>query len=202
MQPIHLSSALAAAIALSLSACSSMPGKDASASATASAPYTISSDQVTLEGSITRVDKTNRMVTIRGSEGNEFDFIADEDVRNFDQLQVGDRVALDYNRAVAVEIQPAGSGEVGSTVEEGESTAAVGAKPGASSTQKVTITAEVLAVDTTANTVTVKGPRGNVVTLDVVRDDLRQRLASLKVGDLLRASFTEAIAVNIRPRPQ
>ena len=201
MHKTHLSSALAAVIALSLSACSSTPSTDTSTS-TSSAPYTISSDQVTLEGSITRVDKANRTVTIRGSEGNEFDFVATDEVRNFDQLQVGDRVALDYKRAVAVEIQAAGSGQVGSTVEEGEGMVAAGAKPGTSSTEKVTITVEVLAVDTAANTVTVKGPRGNVVTLDVVRDDLRQALTTLKVGDLLRTSFTEAIAVNIRPRPQ
>ena len=43
---------------------------------------------------------------------------------------------------------------------------------------------------------------GNEVTLDVVRDDLRDRLKKVKVGDLLKVTLTEAIAVNVRARPQ
>ena len=62
--------------------------------------------------------------------------------------------------------------------------------------------AEVLAVDAAANLVTLKGPRGNVVTLEVLREDLRVGLARIKAGDLLRVTFSEAVAVDIRPRPQ
>ena len=68
--------------------------------------------------------------------------------------------------------------------------------------QAATVVTEVTAVDTRANTITLKGPRGNEVTLDVVRDDLRDRLKKVKVGDLLKVTLTEAIAVNVRPRPQ
>lgn len=189
---------LPVAIALVLSACSGTPDEPAPPPSS----YTLSSDQVTLEGSIVRVDKANRVVTIRGSEGNEIDFEAGPEVRNFDQLQVGDRVTLDYSNAVALEIKPAGTAGVGSSTSETSSAAALGATPGASGSETTTIVAEVMAIDTAANTVTVRGPRGNVVTLDVAREDLRGRLGTLKVGDLLQVSFTEAVAVNIRPRPQ
>jgi len=195
MHLIRPSSVLAIALVAALSACNSTPPEP-------SGPVTISSDQVTLEGSITRVDRANRMVTIRGPEGNEVDFFAGDHVRNFDRLQVGDRVALDYNSAVAVEIQPAGSGEVGATVQQGSSTPVAGARPGGAMSRTVTIVAEVVAIDTAANTVAVKGPRGNVVTLDVVREDMRARLRTLNVGELLRLTFNEAVAVDIRPRPQ
>lgn len=165
-------------------------------------PYTLSSSQVTLEGTITAIDKANRTVTIRGSEGNVFDFQASDAVRNFDQLEVGDVVALDYNSAVALEIQPAGTAEVGTTVQDSQSTATTGARPGGSASETLTVVAEVVAVDTAANTVTVRGPGGNVVTLDVFREELRARLGTLKAGDLLRTTFTEAVAVNIRPASQ
>jgi len=197
MRWIRLSSPLAIAVALTLSACSS-----SSTPKQAAAPVTLSSEQVTLEGSITRVDRANRMVTIRGSEGAEVDLFVSDQVRNFDQLQVGDRVAMDYTQAVAAQIEPAGSGQVGTSVEQGGSRAGAGARPGGSVSETVTVVAEVLAVDTAANTITLKGPRGNVVTLEVVRDDLRARLGSINAGDLLRVTFTEAVAVNIRPRPQ
>ncbi len=199
MRLIRLSSplAIAVAVALTVTACSSTPSSEQ-----ASAPVTLSSEQVTLEGSITRVDRANRMVTIRGSDGGEVDMFVGDEVRNFDQLQVGDRVALDYNRAIAAEIRPAGSGEVGTTMEQGGSRAGAGSRPGGSVSETVTLVAEVMAVDTAANTVTLKGPRGNVVTLEVQREDMRARLGSVKAGDLLRVTFTEAVAVNIRPRPQ
>ncbi|UNK56298.1 hypothetical protein MNQ95_08925 [Pseudoxanthomonas daejeonensis] len=181
---------------VALAACSSSP------SSKSTAPVTLASEQVTLEGSITRVDRTQRMVTIRGADGGEVDFFAGEQVRNFERLQVGDRVALDYTTAVALEIQPAGSAEVGATVEQGRSVPAAGARPGGAVSETVTVVAEVVAVDAAANTVTVRGPRGNVVTLDVVREDLRAGLRRLKAGDLLRVTFSEAVAVDIRPRPQ
>ena len=197
MRWTRFSSPLAIATALALSACSSTPADTA-----ARAPVTLSSEQVTLEGSITRVDRANRMVTIRGSEGAELDLFVGDDVRNFDRLQVGDRVSLDYHRAIAAAIEPAGSAQVGTTVEQGGSRAGAGSRPGGSASETVTLVAEVLAVDAAANLVTLKGSRGNVVTLEVLREDLRVGLARIKAGDLLRVTFSEAVAVDIRPRPQ
>lgn len=195
MRLIRLSSALAAgiAVAVAASACSS--------AGTASAPRTISSEQVTLEGSITRVDRANRMVTIRGPEGGEVDIYVGDHVRNFEQLQVGDRVALDYTSAVALELNPAGVTEAGTTLAQGGSRSEPGARPGGTTSETVGLVTEVVAVDATANTVTLKGPRGNVVTLDVLREDLRKGLRKLKPGDLLKVTFTEAAAIAIRPRP-
>lgn len=196
MHAIRPSLLLPIALVAILSACSSTSEPEATG------PVTLSSEQVTLEGSITRVDRANRMVTLRGPEGGEVDFFAGDQVRNFDRLQVGDRVALDYSSAVALQIQPAGSAEVGATIEQGSARSPAGARPGGAVSETVTVVAEVMGVDVAANTVTVKGPRGNVATLDVVREDLRAGLPRLKVGDLLRVTFTEAVAVDIRPRPQ
>ena len=66
--------------------------------------------------------------------------------------------------------------------------------------QTVTVMAPILAIDTTNNTITVKGPRGNVVELDVVRPEQQARLSQLKVGDILRVAFTEAAVVSVRPK--
>ena len=109
---------------------------------------------------------------------------------------------MDYTSAVAVELQPAGSADRDAVVDSAMGTAAPGDKPGGAAGATATVVTEVTAVDTRANTITLKGPRGNEVTLDVVRDDLRDRLKKVKVGDLLKVTLTEAIAVNVRPRPQ
>lgn len=187
-------SALAVALALATASCST--------GSQYNTPYSVSANQVTAEGSIIRVDKTNRMITIRGEDNEDFDVYASDNVRNFDQLQVGDRIAMDYTSAVAVELQPAGSADRDAVMDSAMGTAAPGDKPGGAAGATATVVTEVTAVDTRANTITLKGPRGNEVTLDVVRDDLRDRLKKVKVGDLLKVTLTEAIAVNVRPRPQ
>ena len=90
---------------------------------------------------------------------------ADETVRNFDQIRVGDVVQIDYVNAVTIDIQPAGSAEPGAYIKEDQDVAKTGEKPRYGESQVVTVLAPIEAIDTVNNTITVKGPRGNVVTL-------------------------------------
>jgi hypothetical protein len=59
-----------------------------------------------------------------------------------------------------------------------------------------TITATIEAIDTTNRLVSLKGPKGNVVT--VYADKTFKRFDELKVGDTITASYYESIAVNVR----
>jgi len=56
----------------------------------------------------------------------------------------------------------------------------------------------VAAVDPVANTIALRGPRGNTQIIAVEREDLRAKLPSVKRGDLLKISYTEAVALGIR----
>jgi len=123
---------------------------------------------------------------------------ADETVRNFDQIHKGDVVALDYLRAVTVDIQPAGSAKPGAYIKQDEKVGKLGEKPKVGAAEVVTVLAPIRAIDTKNNTVTVEGPRGNVVTLDVRKPEYQARLKNLKVGDMLRIAFTEAAALEVR----
>ena len=163
-------------------------------------PRDVAAAQITVTGTITKINTPNRVVTIRGENGHEIEVHADEGVRNFDQIRVGDTVSLDYLNAVAIDVQPAGSAEPGAYVKEDQEVAKLGEKPRAGKSETVTVLAPITAIDTTKNTVTVQGPRGNQVTLDVVKPEHRARLAQLKVGDMLRVAFTEAVAVQVRPK--
>jgi len=153
---------------------------------------------VTVEGKVVDINTPNRLITVQGPDGNKVEVHADETVRNFDQIHKGDVVALDYLRAVTVDIQPAGSAKPGAYIKQDEKVGKLGEKPKVGAAEVVTVLAPIRAIDTKNNTVTVEGPRGNVVTLDVRKPEYQARLKNLKVGDMLRIAFTEAAALEVR----
>ncbi|HEY5802417.1 MAG TPA: hypothetical protein VIT90_01805 [Lysobacter sp.] len=196
MKTSSLSRALPLSLALSLAL--------ATACSTATPASTGPSETVAMNvqatGKIVDLDTPSRLVTIETADGRQVQVHADETVRNFNQIRVGDVVQIDYVNAVTVDIQPAGSAEPGAYIKEDQDIAKAGDKPRYGESQVVTVLAPIEAIDTVNNTITVKGPRGNVVTLDVKKPEHQARLKNLKIGDMLRIAFTEAAAVQINPR--
>lgn len=202
MRTLILSSSVLLITVAFASGCQSAP-----AAAEAAAPpaartmpdtVTAASTGVTLQGQITALDASSRAVTITGADGSMVDFVAGPDVRNFSQLKVGDKVTLDYRAAVALDLKPAGSAPVGVTQSQAGTVPIRGAKPGAARSSTVDIVTEVAAVNPAANTIALRGPRGNTQLIAVEREDLRAMLPNVKRGDLVRISYTEALAVSIR----
>jgi hypothetical protein len=189
-----LPSVLALALTLALAtACSTTAPADTGPSETVAM-------NVQATGKIVNIDSPSRLLTIEGEDGKQVEVHADDTVRNFDQVRVGDVVQIDYVNAVTIDIQPAGSAEPGAYIKENQDIAKTGEKPRYGKAEVVTVLAPIEAIDTVNNTITVKGPRGNVVTLDVKKPEHQARLKTLKVGDMLRIAFTEAAAVSINPR--
>lgn len=89
-----------------------------------------------------------------------------------------------------------GSGPLAMHEREISDRAAPGAKPGGTVGREVTVTADVVAVNTSAKTVTLKGPKGRTVDL-LVEDP--ERLKEIKKGDRVEAVYTEAMAVSVSP---
>ena len=59
--------------------------------------------------------------------------------------------------------------------------------------------AEVTAVDPQKSTITLKGPKGNVVTLDVQNPE---QFKVVRKGDQVEATYTEALALSVEPAPR
>jgi len=66
-------------------------------------------------------------------------------------------------------------------------------KPGAIASELVTLTATVEAIDLDKRTVTLKGPEGNTVTLQV--SDEARNLGQVKVGDQVQTEYYESVAL-------
>ena len=124
-----------------------------------SAPGKVGVGQVTnVTATITAIDKAKRDVTLKGPQGNLLTVTAGPEVKNFDQLKVGDQVDMKYAEAVTMELKKGG----GMIVQRTEQTGKVGAQPGAAPAglmgREVTIVADVVAVDAAKQTITLKGP--------------------------------------------
>jgi hypothetical protein len=141
------------------------------------------------------IDKGTRTLTLKGPDGKTVDVVAAEEVKNFPQIKVGDFVVVQVLQSLALELQKTKGGEaVGAR--EGMATAKPGERPAGVAAREITAIAKVTAVDPKAKTISLRGPRGNVVKLDVQNPD---QFKVVKVGDEVLVTYTEAAAVSVEP---
>jgi len=176
----------AASPAAGIAATSNEPGKVAGAGA------------VKASASITAIDSASRKITLKSQDGKTFDVIAGPEVKNFNQINVGDKVTVEYLKAFSAEVKKTAKGETkpaASMTKETESASAKpGDKPAGAEGVKVTILADVVAVDKKKKTITLKGPNGKVVKLDVKNPD---HFNVVKKGDQVEIVYVEAMAISV-----
>jgi hypothetical protein len=153
-------------------------------------------DVVESRATVTAIDLPNRLVTLKDANGEEIVIAVPEGVRNLAQVKVGDEVVASYTEAIAWQVKPAGQGTPGVSAADEVSTAQPGARPGATVGSSVTVTATITAIDLAKGTVTLTGPGGRSQTIKA-RDP--SNLRRVKVGDLVDITYSEAVAVAVRP---
>ncbi len=141
------------------------------------------------------INHKTRVVTLTHSDGSEVTLTVGKEVRNLPQVKVGDIVTATYHESMAFAVKKPEAGAPGTTVVQGATRAEPGAKPGAAAAQITTVTVTIVGIDKTAGTVTIKGPKGNVVTVKA-RDP--KNLERVSVGDLVDVSYTEAVEIAVK----
>jgi hypothetical protein len=154
---------------------------------------------VEVSAKVVGIDKATRTLTLKGAKGEVFDLVASDEVRNFDQIKVGDTVVARFGQALTLELKKTQVAAGGPVVSEGVAAAKPGERPAVVGARQVTVIADVIAVDPKASTITLKGPRGNVVTLDVRNPE---QFKVVKKGDQIEATYTEALALSVEPAPK
>lgn len=152
---------------------------------------------VEVHSTILAIDADARAVTLKSDEGEEFSVVVGDDAQNFYQLEVGDRVLIQYYEQLTLVLEKVEGGMTGMSEKVASDRAKKGQTPGGIEMREVTITAKVIAIDTEASTATLTGPKGRSVTLEVEPD----RLAKVKVGDLVSAVYSEALAISVTKVP-
>jgi Cu/Ag efflux protein CusF len=147
---------------------------------------------------ITGIDKASRTLKFKGPQGNEAEVVAGPDVKNFDQLKVGDSVNVAYVEALVVELKKGGGLKVERTDKSAMAQAKPGETPQGGVAKQVTAVGDVTKVDAATQTITVKGPQRTVELK--VRDSEQFKL--IKVGDQLEVTYTTAVALSVAPAPK
>jgi hypothetical protein len=148
-----------------------------------------------ISATVVAIDRATRTATLKGPQGKTLDVVAGEEVRNFDQIRVGDAVEAQYQEALSLELKKTRApGTTTETVAGGR--AAPGQRPAGVVAREVTVLADVVAVDVKKSIISLKGPRGNVVDLKVQNPD---HFKVVQVGDQVEAVYSEALAVRVTP---
>lgn len=150
---------------------------------------------VVVRGTITAINAERREVTIKRPKGDEVVVPAGPEVRNFDQIKVGDQVVLRQAQSVIMDLKKTdGKGGIRERSDrESSGVARPGDKPGIAAMHEVHIVADVTAIDAKAHTVTLRGVHGSR-TLQV-RDPAV--LKNVKKGDQVDVVLVEGEALSV-----
>jgi hypothetical protein len=141
---------------------------------------------------VTKVDKEKRTVSFRGPQGGVATLMVPPEAQNLDQVKPGQQYKMKYVESVAVAIRKGGAPAAAASEEM--KLAPKGAKPGGVKVRTTQISGVVDAIDYTKRYVSVRGPKGNVVSLKVA-DDVP--LNELSAGDTISVTHTEALAIEM-----
>ncbi len=156
-------------------------------------PGALAVETIKIKAKVTAVDAAKRLVTLE-MDGKSRSIVCGPEVKNFDQIKVGDLLKITFVDALAVFVQKDG-GAAGAKDVSTVTLAPKGAKPGVLATDTVTLKAKVEAVDAKKGTLTLIGPDGNKRVIKVAKSV--KGLKDLKKGDDIVVKHTEALAVVI-----
>jgi len=150
---------------------------------------------VVITAEVLAVDKAERVVTVLGPDDHEIDIKVGEEARNFDQVEVGDQLQIEYFESMTIYLGEAGT-PPGAEAAVVMGRSAKGDKPGAYTVDAVDISAQIVGIDREERTLKLRLADGDIVTTDV--DLAVEMFDSLRVGDSIHTRFTEAFAISVQ----
>ncbi len=171
---------------------------DATASAGAANSEKIRAATVlTIHGTVTAVDKAEKLVTIQVPDGRKYTLKVDNPY-NLDAANIGAAVVVRYYDVVSVRKKRPGESLPSLSLIGGVATAKAGGLPGAVAEEHLNAVVSVVQVDKAAGTVTIKGADGSIETAKANNSKV---LSHLKAGDDLVITVVRATAISLDKEP-
>jgi hypothetical protein len=189
------SPAMLCLVSLLVTACTKETPKQPAPQAEGPKPRYFQESRESTTATVEAVDQTTRMVTVKNEAGDLITFRAGDEVQNLPQVQVGDRVLVDYYQSIAIQVEKPEGEPVNDARTAAARLAEPGEKPAGIAAQHITVTAIVRAIDPATPAVTLEGPEGKQRT---VRIRNPKNLENVKVGDHVVITYTESVAVAVR----
>jgi Cu/Ag efflux protein CusF len=189
-------SRLAIAFALTIAAPLAVMAQSASVSTTTvKAPdVRMAGGDVQVRAKVIELDKAGRTATLKGPKGRVVTVNVPAEIKNFDQVQVGDELVVRYAAAVAAKLERVAKTGIRERVETtGAVTAASGAMPGTAAGRTVEVLAVIKEINKKEGSVTLRGATRTVTVRVPESVDIKK----LKVGDEVHAMFVEAALLSV-----
>jgi hypothetical protein len=169
----------------------------ATAPAVSQKTVTKKGETITAVETIQAIDQTSRMVTLRADDGTEEMIYVPASVKRFNELKVGDKVKAKYYESYVFQIRKAGDAAPPKTEgTTGAITRNKGGAPGMTLSTQQTATVEVVSVDKTAGSITVKTSDGRTIIRKV---DNKKNLEGVSTGDKIDITYTQAALISVEP---
>jgi hypothetical protein len=150
-----------------------------------------------ITATVEAIDYDTRSVTLRGETGRTVTLKVDDLAQNLDQVNVGDRVDVEYYESVALFVRSGGGSEPDTGGATAVAIAPEGEKPGVAAVETVIRTAKVLHISHPRRLIEIERADGSIETLRVsqqVKD-----FDKIRAGDEIVVRHTVAIAIEVKP---
>jgi hypothetical protein len=184
------------ATVLSAPVLAQQPGRTGAAAIVSEPGKATAARTVEVSAQVVGIDKATRRLTLKGAKGDVVDLVASDEVKRFDQIKVGDSIVARYLESITLELKQTRVEAADVKVREAAARSKAGEQPAGGAARQVVAIADVVAVDPAKSTITIKGPSGNVTTLNVQNPD---QFKVVKVGDQIEVTYTQALALSLEP---
>jgi hypothetical protein len=150
----------------------------------------------TVQGNVTAIDAETRVITLMGAEGNLVTVTASDAVERFDEIQVGDVITFDYLVYMMAEFREPTAEELAEplVVIAEVAKAPEGIAPAGSVGAMVKGIVTIEALNRPFMLATVKGPRGNFLTINLKDPKFIEKL---HIGQVVILTYAEATAISL-----
>jgi len=151
-------------------------------------------EAMTVTVTIEAIEQSTRTLTVKDDKGIYETLQVGPEIKRFSELKVGDKITARYYENVVIRLKKPNEPAV--DLDTGGLTRAAGARPAATAAAQRTITVTVTAMDPKTSSVTVEGPNKYKYSRKVAD---KKTFDTLKVGDRLDMTWTEALLVSVEP---
>ncbi len=162
----------------------------------APADVAVREDVVETTATVQAVNTDRREVMIRTEDGRFLTVEAGPQVRNFDQIEVGDTIRTSYVESVVVAMAPTGEEDMPSETVVAAVRAPAGTRPGVAVAEETTTTVTFLSYDPETAIAVFTTPEGTTHSI-VVSPPMRDFASRRQPGDRIDVAYTTAVAIAV-----
>jgi ribosomal protein S1 len=155
------------------------------------------SDEVTMQATVIDVDKETRELTLERPDGSYLEMVAGPEVRNFDQIELGNTVSASYVVSLSVRRLEPDEPDTEPSIGVLTARAKPGQAPAGAIGSDMAMTVVVKSVDQEQHVVTFTDPNGVLHEVEAERDEGKSFVKGLKPGDRVELIYEEVLAMSV-----